>query len=101
MTYKIGVDGGGTKTECILVDESGAIVARHLAPGCNPSVVGAEQARLIVTDSLCTLRDQARAKDAAAAISGTRLFMAGAAGFWQEFATSLSDFGRMRADADS
>jgi len=55
MTYKIGVDGGGTKTECILVDDSGAIVARHLAPGCNPNVVGPEQARLIVTDALVAL----------------------------------------------
>ena len=53
MIYRIGIDGGGTKTECILLDEAGAIVARHLAPGCNPSVVGPEQARLIVTDALC------------------------------------------------
>ena len=52
MTYRIGVDGGGTKTECILIDASGEIVARHLAPGCNPSVVGPEQARLIITDAL-------------------------------------------------
>lgn len=101
MNFQIGVDGGGTKTECILVDARGEIAARHLAPGCNPSIVGAEQARLIVTDSLCTLRDQAKAKDAGAAIAGTRLFMAGAAGFWQEFAAALGDFGRMRADADS
>ena len=38
MSLKIGVDGGGTKTECILVDARGEIVARHLAPGCNPNV---------------------------------------------------------------
>ena len=101
MNFQIGVDGGGTKTECILVDARGTIAARHLAPGCNPSIVGAEQARLIVTDSLCTLRDQARAQDAKAVIVGTRLFMAGASGFWQEFAASLNDFGRLRADADS
>jgi N-acetylglucosamine kinase-like BadF-type ATPase len=100
-SFQIGVDGGGTKTECILVDATGAIVARHLAPGCNPSVVGPEQARLIVTDSLCILRDQSRSAGAPSTISATRLFMAGAAGFWQEFAASLNDFGRMRADADS
>ena len=40
MSYKIGVDGGGTKTECILVDPQGEIVARRLAPGSNPNVVG-------------------------------------------------------------
>ncbi len=101
MNFQIGVDGGGTKTECILVDPRGAITARHLAPGCNPSVVGPEQARLIVTDSLCTLRDQAKAQDAKSAITGTRLFMAGATAFWQEFAATLADFGRMRADVDS
>ncbi len=101
MNFQIGVDGGGTKTECILVDRRGAITARHLAPGCNPSVVGPEQARLIVTDSLCTLRDQAKAQDAKSAITGTRLFMAGATAFWQEFAATLADFGRMRADVDS
>src|SRR4051794_2417841 len=55
MSFKIGVDGGGTKTECILIDAQGNIVGRHLAPGCNPSVVGPEQARMIVTDALCQL----------------------------------------------
>ena len=99
--FQIGVDGGGTKTECILVDSRGTIAARHLAPGCNPSIVGPEQARLIVTDSLCLLRDQAKVQDPSSSITGTRLFMAGATGFWQEFASSHSEFGRMRADVDS
>ena len=94
MNFKIGVDGGGTKTECILVDASGKIVARRLAPGCNPSIAGAEQARLIVTDALCALRD-------GATVSSTRLFMAGAPGFWQEFAATLTDFGRTSAHDDS
>ncbi len=100
-SFKIGVDGGGTKTECILVDAHGAIVTRHLAPGCNPSVVGPEQARLIVTDALCSLRDQSKIKDSKSKISATRLFMAGAGGFWQEFAASLTDFGRANAHDDS
>ena len=101
MIYKIGVDGGGTKTEGILVDACGTIVARHLAPGCNPSVVGPEQARLIVTDALCTLRDQVPAPGARSGIAGTRLFMAGAGGFWQEFAATLTEFGRASAHDDS
>src|SRR5476651_1288178 len=94
MTFKIGVDGGVTKTECILVDAHGAIVARHLAPGCNPSVAGPEQARLIVTDALCALRDRA-------AIASTHLFMAGAPAFWHEFAGTLTDFGRVTTADDS
>ena len=99
--YKIGVDGGGTKTECILVDGRGEIIARHLAPGCNPSVVGAEQARLVVTDALCALLADARAQSQGAKISATHLYVAGAIGFWQEFAGSLADFGHVSAAADS
>ena len=82
-SYKIGVDGGGTKTECILVDARGEIVARHLAPGCNPSVVGPEQARLVVTDALCALLADARARNHGAEISATHFYAAGASGFWQ------------------
>ena len=101
MTYKIGVDGGGTKTECILVDDSGAIVARHLAPGCNPNVVGPEQARLIVTAALVALLTESKIENRKSKISGTLLFMSGAPGFWQEFAASLTDFGRVTAAPDS
>ncbi len=97
MTYKIGVDGGGTKTECILVDAAGTIVARHLAPGCNPNVVGPEQARLIVTDALVAVTSTLRAPP----ISTTLLFMAGLPAFWSEFAASLTGFGRVSASLDS
>ena len=49
MHWKIGVDGGGTKTECILVDPSGAIAARHTGLGCSPSLVGSARAREIAS----------------------------------------------------
>ena len=110
MTYKIGVDGGGTKTECILVDAAGTIVARHLAPGCNPNVVGPAQARLIVTDALVALASspslgsQPSALGSTAApvtVAATHLFMSGLPGFWSEFAASLTDFGRVTAELDS
>ena len=106
MTYKIGVDGDGTKTECILVDHSGAIVARHLAPGCNPNVVGPEQARLIVTDALVALTappapSAQRPTLGSSPIAATQLFMAGAPGFWAEFAATLTDFGRVTTAPDS
>jgi len=96
MTYKIGVDGGGTKTECIVVDAAGAIVARQMAPGCNPNVVGTEQARAIVTAALAALTSPLDGR-----VSATLLFMSGAPTFWQEFATSLSGFGRVIAATDS
>ena len=106
MTYKIGVDGGGTKTECILVDDSGAIVARHLAPGCNPNVVGPEQARHIVTDALVALTASPAFRSPPSPlhsprIATTLLFMAGAPGFWAEFAAALTDFGRVTTAPDS
>lgn len=100
MTYKIGIDGGGTKTEGILVDAAGEIVARHLAPGCNPSVVGTEQARLIVTDALCALRAKIPAghKPSPAA---THLYMAGNRAFWRETAATLAEFGQITTADDS
>jgi len=101
MIYKIGVDGGGTKTECILIDARGEIVARQLAPGCNPSVVGPEQARLVVTDALCALVAQAKIENPKSSITSTHFYMAGAPGFWREFAATLTDFGRVSTAADS
>lgn len=108
MTYKIGVDGGGTKTECILVDSTGEIVARHLAPASNPSVVGTEQARLIVTDALCGLlnsafgqRTSSSASHPRGVVLETQLYMAGSRAFWQEMAATLEDFGRIVVADDS
>jgi N-acetylglucosamine kinase-like BadF-type ATPase len=96
MTYKIGVDGGGSKTECILVDQAGTIVARHLAPGSNPNIVGPEQAKLVVTDALCALLGTRPVE-----IRETALFMAGNRSFWQELATSLTGFGDVKTSDDS
>jgi glucosamine kinase len=101
MNFKIGVDGGGTKTECILIDDSGTIIARHLAPGCNPSVVGPDQARLIITDALCALRDQSVARDPKSAISHTHIYAAGNRVFWRETAASLTHFGQLFTADDS
>ena len=56
MAWKIGVDGGGTKTECILVGPDGAVAARHTGPGCSPSLVGAARAREIADAALEELR---------------------------------------------
>ncbi len=99
--FRIGVDGGGTKTEGVLLDAGGGIVARHVAPGCNPNVVGAEQARLIVTDAICALREQARRREAGATITHTHLYAAGNRTFWRETAARLADFGRVHTADDS
>src|SRR5579859_403842 len=96
MTLRIGVDGGATKTECILVDGSGKIVARHVTGGSNPNTVGDDVAARTVTEALRAIRGQASAGP-----SLTLLCMAGSPLFWKEFATSLAGFGRVETGKDS
>jgi glucosamine kinase len=100
MNYTIGVDGGGTKTECIAVDPSGQIVARHAGPGCNPSIVGAVQAAAAATDALRALRAQL-SPEGRLPPRLTLLCMAGSPAFWREYSATLSDFGQVRTFADS
>src|SRR5437667_928439 len=40
MRYVLGFDGGGTKTECVLMDETGAILARARSGASNPTTFG-------------------------------------------------------------
>lgn len=110
MNFKIGIDGGGTKTECILVDDSNTVVAIHVGKGCNPSVVGPEQARSIVSAALDSLRAQASAHPAGitrapfsadATIDATLLCMAGSRNFWESFAAGLNGFGSVATLDDS
>ena len=110
MSYKIGVDGGGTKTECMLVDDAGRMVAAHVGTGCNPSVAGPDQAASIVIAALDSLRAQAathfaenhgRAADPRTLITATLLCMAGHRSFWQELAQTLTGFGRVTTTDDS
>jgi len=42
MRCVLGIDGGGTKTECVLMDESGAILARSRSGASNPTTFGVE-----------------------------------------------------------
>ena len=101
MNYQIGVDGGGTKTECILVDAHGEIVARHLAPGCNPSQVGPEQARAILVAALEALLAQSKIENLKSKISAALLCLAGSPTFWRETANALPGFGRITTTDDS
>ncbi len=83
---KIGVDGGGTKTELILIDDRGETIARRIAGGCNPNVAGPEDARIILEEALGTLA-------AHFPVSHTLLCMAGAPAFWRDTAESLTSGG--------
>jgi len=98
--YKIGVDGGGSKTECILIDGSGHVIARHLAPGCNPNVIGAEPARLILADALSSLRKTAFG-DHPRPIVATHFYMAGNRTFWRGATLTLTDLGQIFTADDS
>ena len=111
MTYRIGVDGGGTKTECILVDAAGTVVARHLAPGCNPNVAGPDAARLILTDALVQLvagadlqlqrSTSTSAPPPSARISHTHIYAAGNRAWWRETAATFAGFGQVFTADDS
>jgi N-acetylglucosamine kinase-like BadF-type ATPase len=97
MGWKIGIDGGGTKTECILVDPSGSVVGRHTAPGCSPTLAGAARASEIAREALNAIR----AKNEKAEVSSTLLCMAGSKTFWRELGDSLKGFGSVSTVDDS
>ena len=94
---KIGVDGGGTKTELILLDAAGTELARQLAPGCNHSQVGPDKARTILSASLQALC----CKLPAGSVQCTLLCMAGNRAFWRETADNLQGFGQITTADDS
>jgi glucosamine kinase len=97
MAWKIGVDGGGTKTECVLLDPSGAVAARHLGPGCSPSLVGKEKAREVALDAIQAVRSGHPGIEVAA----TLLCMAGSRSFWRETAAAITGFGTVSTTDDS
>jgi N-acetylglucosamine kinase-like BadF-type ATPase len=49
--YYLGFDGGGTKTDCILVDASGAVLARATAGPSNPLRAGYAKAWFTLSDA--------------------------------------------------
>ena len=46
----IGIDGGGTKTEAVLFDESGRVLGRRRAGPCNPNLLGFDASVALVKD---------------------------------------------------
>ena len=69
MRYVLGFDGGGTKTECVLMDPAGKIVARGLSGPSNPYRVGVKSATREIEKAadLC-LREAGVGRNAVAAI---------------------------------
>ena len=60
MKFFLGIDGGGTKTECVLAEESGAVVARTSGPGTNLRRTTADELRRILAECEKELRTQAK-----------------------------------------
>lgn len=57
-TLMIGVDGGGTKTEFVLFDQTGMVYKRVRLSGCNASLVGIEQTLKILMQGIDTCLDE-------------------------------------------
>src|ERR1700739_848088 len=51
MRYILGFDGGGTKTECVLMNSADQVLARTYAGPSNPSRIGVESAVRAVEES--------------------------------------------------
>ncbi len=99
MTYRIGVDGGATKTECILVNAAGEVLARHTTSGSNPSVGGVEQVTKILNEALVALKQKANVGVAEPQI--TLLCVAGSATSWEQVTQRLTNYGRVILEKDS
>jgi len=60
MRIAIGLDGGGTKTDCVLMDEGGHVIARGRGGPSNSSRIGVEAAARGVTEAVETALANAR-----------------------------------------
>lgn len=58
MTYVLGIDGGGTKTTGIIVDEDGNVVAEATVGASNPNIVGQEDLISRFTELITTLENE-------------------------------------------
>lgn len=59
MNTFLGIDGGGSKTECVLMDDAGTVLGRALGRGRNLRQAQAEELREILAACLAELRDAA------------------------------------------
>jgi glucosamine kinase len=101
MITKIGIDGGGTKTEFILVDELGRIIARRRVAGCSPSIIDPVAISTLINLTLEELLAAGRQTHAELVVTDTVFCMAGSVSFWHEFGAQLSGYGRVQTFDDS
>lgn len=101
MNFKIGIDGGGTKTEFILTDAAGVIIDRRLDRGCNPSLLLPEEVDRIIRGNLQALLESSREQYPEVVVTHTLMGMAGSPLFWRDFAAKLDGFGAVQTQDDS
>ena len=69
MRYILGFDGGGTKTECVLMNSADQVLARTYAGPSNPSRIGVDSAARAVEESAnLALRDTGLQRSVIAAV---------------------------------
>ena len=61
--YVIGVDGGGTKTDVILVSHEGSIIGRILGSSTNYQAVGGEKLKLKITSLIKKLLNETNVRE--------------------------------------
>jgi N-acetylglucosamine kinase-like BadF-type ATPase len=75
MKCVLGFDGGGTKTECVAMDVSGAVIARARGPASNPTRIGFDAAAAGVKQAahatLAKLKQPAQVAALCAGLAGT------------------------------
>jgi N-acetylglucosamine kinase len=62
MNCFLGIDGGGTKTECVVLNEAGAILARAKGPASNPTRIGFPAAFVALKETCDSALESTRIK---------------------------------------
>ena len=89
VEYVLGFDGGGTKTECVLLDSLGSIVARSVSGPSNPARVGVPAATVEIKKAAELVLREAGAEQNAVAALGAGLAGTGQAEIRQRMQASL------------
>lgn len=63
MRRVLGVDGGNSKTDVVIVDESGQLLSRVRGPGCSPDALGVSGSLEILQPLIATARSDAEIDD--------------------------------------
>lgn len=102
MKYYVGVDGGGTKTEVVVCDEKGNLIARRLGGSSNPNDIGREKMTRVIEELLeDALPVDCDCADIGLGISG--LAASGEEEYLKEFIRKYQAFDKIavRSDRDS